>query len=70
VRIWDRDDPDHGVRDSGLESQLPKRGLQEYYVSGSPKRANVDVMFWIDAKEITPEAEAAWALLTTFLYRL
>ena len=70
VRIWDRDDLDDGVRNSGLESQLPERGPQEYYVSGSAERANVDVMFWIDAKAITPEAEAAWVLLIAFLYHL
>jgi hypothetical protein len=70
VRAVERDDPDEGVRDRGLECTLPERGPQEWNVSGSAKRANVDVTLWVEADEIRPEMEATWAELTAFLYRL
>lgn len=70
VRVFERDDPDEGVRDGGLECTLPERGPQEWNVAASAKRANVDVTFWVEADAITPEMEAAWAELTAFLYRL
>ncbi len=71
VRIdVDGDDPDEGVHDEGLERYLPERGPQEYEVSARAIRANVDVMFSSDTDEITPEAEATWALLTSCLHRL
>jgi hypothetical protein len=53
-----------------MERELPERGPQEWYVAAEARRANVDVMFWVDAGEITPEAQAAWSVLTSFLYRL
>jgi len=71
VRIWERDDPDEGVRrDSGLQRELPEVGPQEYSVSASAERANVEVMFWGESTEITPEARTTWALLTSCLHRL
>lgn len=59
-----------GIRTAGLERYLPERGPQEYQVSARAIRANVDVMFWSDTGEITPEAEAAWELLTSCLDHL
>jgi hypothetical protein len=70
VRISERDDPDSGVRDSGLERRLPEVGPQEYSVSASAERANAEVMFWGDSTEITSEASETWALLTACLHRL
>jgi hypothetical protein len=71
VRIYvDNDDPDEGIRTEGLQRYLPERGPQEYQVSARAIRANVDVMFWSDNGEITPEAEAAWRLLTSCLDHL
>ena len=70
VRIWERNDPDTGVRDSGLERGLPEVGPQVYSVSANAERANAEVMFWSDSTEITPEARATWALLTACLHRL
>jgi hypothetical protein len=69
VRLYlDGDWPDKGVRDnSGLKRYLPERGPGGYSVSASASRANVEVMFWGDTSEITPEAEATWALLTACL---
>jgi hypothetical protein len=43
VRAVERDDPDQGVRDNGLECTLPERGPQVWNISGSAERANVDV---------------------------
>lgn len=73
VRIYlSGDFPDEGVydEDDGLERSLPERGPGGYQVSASAQRANVEVMFWGDTGEITPEAEATWALLTSCLERL
>jgi len=61
---------DEGVDDEGLERLLPERGPGGYQVSASARRANVELMFWGDTSEITPEAEATWALLTACLRRL
>ena len=70
VRIRDSDDPDEGVRVRGFERWLPERGPQEYVVSATAERANVDIIFWSNADQITPDAEAAWSVLTSFLHRL
>jgi hypothetical protein len=71
LRIYlDPDGAEDGFRDEGLERSLPERGPQEYQVSADAQRANVEVMFWGDASEITPKAQETWALLTSCLGRL
>jgi hypothetical protein len=62
--------PDEGVRDSRLDCGASETRPGVNYVEGFAKRANVDVEFLGEADEITPEAEAAWALLISCLRRL
>jgi hypothetical protein len=44
VRIRERNDPDTGVRDRGLERELPEVGPQVYSVSANAERANAEVI--------------------------
>jgi hypothetical protein len=68
----DGDWPDRGVRDYGLRTAYEERG-DGYYITGEADRANVEVTFFrvlSEAAEITPEAEATWAVLISCLRRL
>jgi hypothetical protein len=58
---------DEGVKEDGLEVNVPERGPQGHHVAASAQRANVEVMFWSDHDEVTPAAEATWSLLRSCL---
>ncbi len=72
VRVYPgRDDPDEGVEDEdGGLARLPLERGEGVLVAASAGRANVEVMFWADASEITPKAEETWAVLTSCLGRV
>ena len=71
VRIdLDDDNPDESVvGHRGLGREWPD-GPVGYVVYAQASRANVRVEFWSDSEEITPKAEATWALLRSCLQGL
>jgi hypothetical protein len=72
VRVWERDDPDEGTQDGGLQLHEVERGPDAgaSHPAATAKRSNVEVMFWPAALEVTAEAQLAWSALTAFLSRL